>query len=54
MKLHLAGPTLSKDGSRVTGSLIVVEADNIEKVRDFAADDPDTLAGLFTEVEIRP
>ena len=54
VKLHLAGPTPSEDGSRVTGSLIVVETDDIEKVRDFAADDPYSLAGLFTKAEIRP
>lgn len=53
-KLVLAGPTPSGDGSRMTGSLIVVEADSIEDVQAFADADPYTKAGLFSNVEIRP
>lgn len=54
VKLLMAGPTPSEDASRVTGSLIVVEADDIETVRDFAAADPYSKAGLFANVEVRP
>ncbi|MBT3929841.1 MAG: YciI family protein [Rhodospirillaceae bacterium] len=54
VKLLMAGPTPSEDASRVTGSLIVVEADDIETVREFAAADPYSLAGLFASVEVRP
>lgn len=53
VKLLMAGPTPSEDGSRVTGSLIVVEADDIETVREFAAADPYSQAGLFENVEVR-
>ncbi|MEP4379065.1 MAG: YciI family protein [Alphaproteobacteria bacterium] len=54
VRLLMAGPTPSEDGSRVTGSLIVVEGDTIETVRDFAAADPYSQAGLFADVEVRP
>jgi uncharacterized protein YciI len=54
VKLLMAGPTLSEDGARVTGSLIVVETADIETVCDFAAADPYSLAGLFENVEVRP
>jgi len=52
--LLMAGPTPSEDASRVTGSLIVVAADDIETVREFAAADPYSLAGLFANVDVRP
>ena len=54
VKLLMAGPTPSVDGARVTGSLIIVEADGIETVREFAAADPYSLAGLFANVDVRP
>lgn len=49
-----AGPTPSEDGSRMTGSLLVVEADSIDEARALAEDDPYTQAGLFAKTEVRP
>ena len=54
VKLHHGGPTLAEDGKSMNGTLLVVEADSIEEVRAFVADDPYTKAGIFEKVEIRP
>ena len=51
--IRLAGPFLD-DAGEMTGSLILMEADDIEAARAFNAADPYTLAGLFERVEIRP
>lgn len=53
-RLVQAGPTPSEDGTRMTGSLLVVEADTIKEVRALAADDPYTKAGLFSNTDVRP
>ena len=52
--VRVGGPTLRDDGVTMNGSLLIVEAENIEAVRAFAADDPYSRAGLFQSVEIRP
>lgn len=51
--VRLAGPMLGEDGKPV-GSLLVVEAEDINAVRAFAAADPYAIAGVFASVEIRP
>ena len=38
----------------MTGSLLVIEADDIAAARAFAAADPYAKAGLFASVDIRP
>lgn len=48
------GPTLSENGSTMNGSLLVIEADDIEAVRHFVAADPYAGAGVYARVEIRP
>ena len=53
-KLVHAGPTPSEDGSRMTGSLLVVEAESIDDARALAEDDPYTKAGLFASTDVRP
>ena len=50
--VRLAGPFLGDDG-KMTGSLMIVEAADIDAARAFAAADPYALAGLFERVEIR-
>lgn len=52
--IRMAGPLLADDGETMIGSLFVVEADDLEAVRRFSADDPYTRAGLFARVEIHP
>ncbi len=51
--VRIAGPMLDAEGKPV-GSLLIVEAEDIEAVRAFSAADPYNLAGVFASVEIRP
>jgi uncharacterized protein len=48
-----AGPFLSGDG-KPSGTLAIVEAEDIEAARRLAAKDPYAVAGLFASVDIRP
>ncbi len=51
--LKVAGPFLDADG-QMDGSLLIVEADSIEEVQAFAADEPFAKGGLFESLVIRP
>lgn len=51
--VRIAGPMLDAEGKPV-GSLLIVEAEDIEAVRTFSAADPYSKAGVFASVEIRP
>jgi hypothetical protein len=51
--MRLGGPYLDEKGE-MTGSLIVIEAEDLAGAEAFAAGDPYRLAGLFERVEIRP
>lgn len=52
-QVYAAGPTLSEDGERMTGSLLIMDfADQLLAER-FAANDPYGKAGLFEAVTIR-
>lgn len=46
----LAGPFV-QDG-QPCGSLLIVEGDSLSQVKDWAAQDPYALAGLFASVEV--
>lgn len=50
----LAGPTLDPAGGHMNGTLLVVEAEDVQAVRDFVAHDPYTRAGVYGRVDIRP
>jgi hypothetical protein len=50
--LALAGPLLGPDGRTMTGSLLVVEAENQQAVEQFSLEDPYRKVGLFAEVQI--
>ena len=52
--IRLAGPMLSDDGEGMVGSLLIIEAESIDQVREMSANDPYALAGLFSKVTIRP
>jgi uncharacterized protein len=54
VRVCLGGPTLVDRGSDMNGTLLVVEAEAIEHVRAFLADDPYVRAGLFATLEVRP
>ena len=53
-KLRLAGPTIADDGETVTGSILIIEADDMAGAEDFAAGDPYAKAGLFQSTAINP
>lgn len=51
--LRLGGPYLSDKGE-MAGSLMIIEAEDIEAARQFNRDDPYTRAGLWQSVDVRP
>jgi hypothetical protein len=52
--LLVAGPILSDDGNMPIGSVVIVEADNLEAAKAFAAGDPYAKAGLFRSSTVVP
>ena len=48
-----AGPFLGSDG-KPSGSLVIIEADDLHTAKSLAANDPYAKAGLFASVDIRP
>lgn len=52
-RLAFAGPFLDADG-KPNGSLVVVEAADLDVATSLAGDDPYARAGLFESVDIRP
>lgn len=52
--IRVAGPMLSDDGERMIGSLFIVDAHDIDAVRDLHREDPYTRAGLWSTVAIHP
>lgn len=51
-KLKIAGPFLDGEG-KPFGSMLVVEADDIDAARAIGAADPYAKAGLFATVDVR-
>jgi hypothetical protein len=51
--LKLGGPLLDANGD-MAGSLLILEAADLEAARAFNAADPYTKAGLWASVDIRP
>ncbi len=52
IEIVMAGPTVADDGETVTGSFLVVEAENRAQAETFSANDPYSKAGLFDSVLI--
>ena len=52
--VHYAGPMLSDDQTQPIGSVVIVDVADLTAARDFAASDPYSVAGLFTEVSVHP
>lgn len=52
--LKFAGPFITEDGEKMTGSLVVVEAPSRAAAQAIADADPFAKAGLFASVDIRP
>ena len=51
--LKFAGPFMDDSGEEMRGSLVVVEAGNIEAARVISAQDPFYKAGVFENVDVR-
>jgi uncharacterized protein YciI len=51
--MKLGGPLLSEDGA-MAGSLMIIEAEDLQAAKAFNAVDPYTQAGLWGSVDIRP
>lgn len=54
VKVVLAGPTLNPVASDMNGTLLVVEADDMDAVHRFVRTDPYVDAGVYRSYEIRP
>lgn len=52
LKVCLAGPLLGEDGDTPIGSMLVIEAPDAERAREFSRNDPYTKAGLFADVHV--
>jgi uncharacterized protein YciI len=50
--VEMAGPFLSESGEMV-GSLVILNVEDLDAARDWAANDPYAKAGLFQSVDIR-
>ena len=53
-KIRFAGPFMSDTTEEMIGSLIILEANSLADVKQFAANDPYNLAGVFESVDIKP
>jgi uncharacterized protein YciI len=51
--IKLGGPFLDANGD-MAGSLIIFEADDLDRARAWHANDPYVKAGLFAHSEVRP
>ncbi len=52
VKLCVGGPLVEEDHETPKGTLIVIEAENLEAAETFAANDPYNKAGLFETVSV--
>lgn len=52
--VRVGGPTFESDAERMNGTMLVIEAENIEQVEEYLNGDPYAEAELFQSVEIRP
>ncbi len=52
--IRIGGPLLGDDGKSMVGSMLVIEVDNLDAAKAWAAQDPYAINGVFERVEIRP
>ncbi len=52
--VKIGGPLLDPAGQRPVGSMLLIEAADLEAAKAFAAADPYAQAGLFATVEVKP
>ncbi len=51
--LKAAGPFVDDDG-KPTGSMVIINADDLVSAKAIAAQDPYAIGGLFSSVDIKP
>ena len=54
VRVVAGGPTLDEAEGTMNGTLLVIQADSLDAVRRFLAEDPYALADVYARVEIRP
>lgn len=54
VSIVVSGPLVASDGETMIGSLFIVEADRIEDVEAFNAQDPFNKAGIWAAIQIHP
>ncbi len=52
VKVVAGGPTLDDADASMNGSLLIVQAESIEAVRRFVAEDPYLLEGVYATVDV--
>lgn len=52
--LHHGGPTLSEDGTMMTGTMLVLDAPSLEAARAFMEDSPFGRLDLYGDLHVRP
>jgi uncharacterized protein YciI len=53
-KIVMAGPFLDEDGQTRIGSMLLVEAESIQEVREFQQNDPFAVNAVWKDVFINP
>lgn len=53
-RVRMGGPLLAADGETMIGSLIVLEAEDLDAAETWSAGDPYRKAGLFERVSVHP
>ena len=54
IKTLISGPLTNETGEIMKGSFFMVEADNIEEIKEFQLNDPIYKAGVWDEITISP
>lgn len=54
VRVLLGGATLDEGGRQMNGTLLVLQAEDIDAVHRFVADDPYVREGVYNTVEVRP
>lgn len=51
--IKICGPFVTDDGTAMTGSMLIIEAENRAAVESILANDPYRKAGLFGTIDVR-
>lgn len=54
VEVVIGGPTFDNGGTKMNGTLLVIEAETVEQVKAYLAEDPYVQNDLFESVVVRP